>query len=98
MKSVVMEKLELEIYSQAVNQGIVKMPGRRYPGIVIQGDTMSSLASTAKVIYELAKMTPNIELTEEASDLKDRLDGYLAHYESVLGEHDIELPYFKKTS
>lgn len=93
-----MEKLVLEIYSQAINQGIVKMPGRRFPGIVIQGDTMSTLAGTANAIYQLAKKSLDAELIEEASDLKDRLYGYLAHYESVLGEHGIELPYSKQTS
>jgi hypothetical protein len=91
-----MEKLELEVYSQATNQAIVRIPSRRFPGLVIQGDTLSSLANSAASIYELAKKHADTELMEEACDLKDRFNDYLLHYEHVLGEHNIELPYFRR--
>src|SRR5262245_33936650 len=61
MGDVSMEKLELEVYSQATNQAIVKMPGRRYPGLVIQGDSMSGLADRAESIFERAKSGTDAE-------------------------------------
>jgi hypothetical protein len=59
---------------------------------------MSSLANLAESIYALAKKNADTELIEEACDLKDRLNGYLLHYEAVLAEHNIELPYFTRRS
>jgi hypothetical protein len=37
------ERLTAEILSHASNSGIVQMPGRKFPGIVIQGDSLSNL-------------------------------------------------------
>lgn len=91
-----MEKMELEVYSQATNQAIVRMPTRRFPGLVIQGDSMSVLADRAERIYERAKASMDAELIAEARRLKDALNGLLLHYEIVLGEHDIQLPYSRQ--
>jgi len=91
-----MEKMELEVYSQATNQAIVRMPHRQFPGLVIQGDTMSNLADLAESIYERAKSSSDTELIDEARDLKDKLNGFLLHYEIVLGEHNIGLPYSRR--
>lgn len=88
-----MEKIELEVYSQAINQAVVKMPQRRFPGLVIQGDTMSILVTLAETIYERAKKSSDSELLEEADELKDRLKAFLLHYETVLGAHQLDLPY-----
>ena len=35
---------EAEILSHIPNSGIVHLPGRRFPGIVLQGDTVFNLA------------------------------------------------------
>lgn len=91
-----MEKIELEVYSQATNQAVVKMPQRRFPGVVIQGDTMSILVTLAEAIYEEVKNSSNNsdgELLEDARELRDKLRSFLLHYEKVLGEHHIDLPY-----
>jgi hypothetical protein len=31
-----MEKLELEVYSRQSNSAVIKVPGRQFPGVVIQ--------------------------------------------------------------
>ena len=91
-----MEKIELEVYSQATNQAIVRMPHRHFPGLLLQGDTMSILADLAESIYERAKTSPDTELLDRARRLKDSLNDFLLHYEIVLGEHNIELPYSRR--
>lgn len=93
-----MEKIELEVYSQTTNQAVVRMPNRHFPGLVIQGDTISTLADLAESIYEQVKKSSDDELLEETRELKDRLNGFLLQYEIVLGEHNIDLPYSRRSS
>lgn len=91
-----MEKIELEVFSQAVNYGIVKMPGRRFPGFVIQGDSLQALYINAKGILESVKnITTDSDLIGEIKFLVDDLEARFVHYERILEKHNIELPYVK---
>jgi hypothetical protein len=38
-----MERIEVELFSHPGNNAIVRMPGRRFPGVLIQGDSLSNL-------------------------------------------------------
>ena len=38
----------LEVYSRTTNSAIIKPPGRQFPGVVIQGDSLSILCGVAK--------------------------------------------------
>lgn len=38
-----MPKIELEVYSDASNSAVIQTPGRRFPGSVIQGDSLAIL-------------------------------------------------------
>lgn len=80
-----------QILSQDASTAIVQLPGRNFPGIVIQGDTLRSF------LVELE------ELREEISRLSDAylvLDGvieqvrnHLDFYESTLVRANLDLPY-----
>jgi len=88
-----METKPLEVYSVASNFGIVRMPGRNFPGCVIQGDSLKILWRKARSVLERLGTDANEELREDAADLVEALDDRLKHYESVLAEHGFELPY-----
>src|SRR3954471_519641 len=90
-----MERVEVEAYSQGVNGWIVRTPGRQFPAVVIQGDSLSILFSLAQSVLERARQCScaDDELTEEAEELRDHLWGRLHHYEEVLREHELALPY-----
>ena len=90
-----MERKDIEVYSEASNYGIVRMPGRRFPGSVIQGDSLSILCALAHSIHNRVAGTNDEELVDDVAELLDLLEGRLRHYEQVLTEHGIELPYFK---
>ncbi|UPT63302.1 MAG: hypothetical protein M0D54_01665 [Hyphomonadaceae bacterium JAD_PAG50586_4] len=83
----------VEIYSDASNQAILRHPGRRFPGVLIQGDTLKILhAEVAGALREVGD-----GLSEDArldlEHVRDFLGGCLEHYRAVLGEHDMELPF-----
>ena len=90
-----MEYMELEVYSQSTNRAVVKMPGRHFPGLVIQGDSLSRLLDLAESIYEKSERTSDINLINESRELRDNLQQLLSHYEATLSKHNIPLPYSK---
>jgi len=88
-----MEKKEMEVFSQAINLGIVRMPGRKFPGSVIQGDSLRYLLALAEEIEKRTKDSTDEELIDTLGELKELLSERLVHYEEILKEHSIELPY-----
>jgi hypothetical protein len=90
-----MRKLELEVYGNASNAAVVRAPGRRFPGVVVQGDTLATLLDSANEIVSRAALTSDDELAAEAEGLRDRLAGLVAQYEAVMVEHGLGLPYHR---
>ncbi len=37
----------VEIYSDATNSAVMRHPGRRFPGVLVQGDTLHSMCVAA---------------------------------------------------
>ncbi|HKD35261.1 MAG TPA: hypothetical protein VKB78_00630 [Pirellulales bacterium] len=73
-----MKRLELEVLSDASNAAVVRMPGRHFPGVVVQGDTLSNIAANVK------------DSPEEALAV---LHSLLAHYINVLDHEGLPLPF-----
>jgi hypothetical protein len=87
------DRQEIEVYSDPSNFAVVRMPGRSFPGCVVQGDSLHILSQLANRVCELARTAGSEELVDEANDLAEQLAGRLAHYESVLKAHGLALPY-----
>lgn len=88
-----MEYMELEVYSQSINRGVIKMPSQGFPGLLLQGETLSALLKLATSIHERSQATSDTGLIDSSLELKDNLQQLVAHYESTLGRHNIPLPY-----
>ena len=88
-----MEYMELEVYSQSINRGIVKMPSQNFPGLLLQGEMLSTLLGLARTTYEKSQKTSDTELIDAARELRDNLQNLLSHYEATLRRHNIPLPY-----
>jgi hypothetical protein len=84
-----------QILEVGSNGAVVQLPERKFPGVVIQGDSLSILVS------EVEELRRSLEKNEESEaiaslDLIERhLKERLAFYESVLAKHRIELPYVR---
>lgn len=90
-----MKVVELEVFSETSNYAIVRPPGRRFPGSVIQGDSLSILSAEANAIAEQIRSL-NIEDEEFlylVQEHQEKLLDRLLHYQRVLEEHGIALPY-----
>ncbi|MGN8244506.1 DUF6959 family protein [Cellulomonas soli] len=61
---------------------LVQDPGRRYPGLIIQGDTLFIL------LKDLEEEAPESYALEKVRD-------WVSMYEQMMAEVGIELPYFR---
>jgi predicted RNase H-like HicB family nuclease len=88
-----MTKIEVECFSTEVNAVVVRTVGRRFPGVIIQGDSLHIIMQQVDEIARLSDASQNFELQDAISKLRENLDRYVAVYEDALREHDIPLPY-----
>ena len=88
-----MQYMELEVYSQSIDRGVVRMPSQSVPGLVLQGETLSSLLKLAKSTYEKSSNTTDTELVDTSRELMESIQKLVSHYEATLGRHNIPLPY-----
>ena len=87
-----MDRVEVDLLT-GTGAPVLRMPGRRFPGVLIQGDSLSILVAEAQ---ELARglTDANSAAAEDAWLLAATLGELLNHYAETLQQHDIPLPYF----
>lgn len=88
-----MERVEVELFTDGRNDAVVRMPGRRFPGGVVQGDSLSILRGDVAEVTEACERGDLDEVRDSAGFLLANLDALLARYEAALGEHQIPRPY-----
>jgi hypothetical protein len=82
-----------QILSHIPNSGIVQLPGRRFPGIVMQGDTLSNVFESAKFLLGEFKRLRDEERYYETFMFAEQLQEQLLHYEETLMRHGFGWPY-----
>ena len=90
-----MKLKELEVYSEASNYAVIRASGRSFPGSLIQGDSLSTLCAEAKKISEFVKglHLNNDDILYLVQDHQEKLLERLLHYQNILTEHGVDLPY-----
>jgi hypothetical protein len=83
----------VEIYSDATNAAVMRHPGRRFPGVLVQGDTLHSMCRNADEVCAKARSALDGDTYIELNELRNHLQAFLTHYKSVLADHGIELPF-----
>lgn len=97
-----MSKCEIDILSSQTNATVIKLPSRRFPGLLIQGDSLRILYDLAEEARGLLARSNTSDVNfKEASDVLQELEsllrGYLLAYESALKINNMQLPYTQKT-
>ncbi|MCX5555036.1 hypothetical protein [Streptomyces sp. NBC_00038] len=88
-----MERIEVELFTDGGNDAVVRMPGRNFPGVLVQGDSLHIIRSAVVEVTEACERGDLDEARDSASFLLADLDALLARYEAALREHDIRRPY-----
>jgi len=81
------------ILSHLSNSAIVHLPGRKFPAVAIQGDSLSIMLGQAKFFAKFFLNEKDEELYFEALDLAVKLQAHLTHYEEVLEKKGMTIPY-----
>ncbi|MET7696809.1 hypothetical protein [Streptomyces sp. NPDC005485] len=88
-----MERVEAELFTDGGNDAVVRLPGRRFPGVLIQGDSLYILRSDVAEVVEACERGDLAEARESAGFLLVDLDALLTRYAGALEEHEIPRPY-----
>jgi hypothetical protein len=84
----------IEVLNLQPNAAVVRCPGRRYPGIVVQGDTLHSLYRTAaNLSARLRELGASPDDVGDAHEIAERLEEFVTHYQDVLNSQKVDLPY-----
>ncbi len=89
------EKINIALLKQNTNCCIVQLSNRRFPGIVLQGDTLSSWISLIDLVTKLIEEGDINEALDTSKELKEKLEPYQMVYENFLKEKNIPFPYVK---
>ncbi|MGW8566108.1 DUF6959 family protein [Isoptericola sp. NPDC055881] len=88
-----MERVEVELFSDPGNDAVVRMPGRRFPGVLIQGDSPHELRENVQASLELVTGRRISDARDELQALVAQLDKSLDRYEAALAAHRLPLPF-----
>ena len=91
-----MQRVMIELFTEQSNNAILRLPEREFPGVLVAGDTLSTLANSANEVAQMAMGSSSSELAAEAAHLAERLSDMLERYEAALGANGIRLPYSKE--
>jgi hypothetical protein len=85
----------IELLDNTLNCAVVKLQSRKYPGVVIQGDSLHILYTSVQYAKTLCETGQTAEATDELSMLVDILAAYVNNYERVLKQYGSDLPYMQ---
>ena len=80
----------VELLTPPFNYAVVQLPGRKYPGVVFQGDSLSIHCDRAA---EVARLARGSAAQDEAEWLAQELNEVLRSYIAVLTARSIDLPF-----
>jgi hypothetical protein len=81
------------ILSSATNSNVVQLPERKFPGIVIQGDSLALIFESITGCLQKAKILRDEEIYNELLYTAQTIQNYLLVYEETLLNQGISLPY-----
>jgi hypothetical protein len=85
--------LSAPILAEVPNSGIVQLPGRRFPGVVVQGDSLSAMFDELASALGHAKNRRDEGAYYATFAVASQLQDLLAAYENTLGAIGSSLPY-----
>jgi hypothetical protein len=92
------EILSVEMFTPVGNNAVLRLPGRRFPGVLVQGDSLSILVEHVREVVERARQGSDEDLLGAAEALQDLLLAAQEKYEKALADHGIALPYVRHPS
>lgn len=84
---------EVELLTDQRNNAVLRLPNRRFPGILVQGDTFNSYISVLDEILAAHAGGNHLEAIGILRELREEFEDVKRNYEHALKSHGIALPY-----
>lgn len=85
---------EPSVLARDGNWAVVHLPGRRFPGVHVQGDTVAALrAQFFEAARALRRDPADLKALDELDAAVAEIDALIGYYEQVLADHGINIPY-----
>ena len=84
---------DIKYYNYGAGTQVVHIPGRRFPAVALQGDSLSVLYSDALFFMKKGRENNDSELYAAAENMADRIRSQLERYEEVLRHEGFDKPY-----
>jgi hypothetical protein len=81
-----------KLLSPAYNFAVVQLPGRQYPGVVMQGDTLRNNVVILSRVLAALDADKQEGLYYDISDLKEQLEGALRNFQRICALEGIHPP------
>ncbi|KJK57621.1 DUF6959 family protein [Saccharothrix sp. ST-888] len=88
-----MERIDAELFDAGGNDAIVRLPGRRFPGVLIQGDSLMILRESLAEVQELCVNGETADALEALAYTLEELDGRLERYRVACAAHGMNVPW-----
>ncbi|MGW1779928.1 DUF6959 family protein [Streptomyces sp. NPDC002143] len=88
-----MQRIEAELFTDGGNNAVVRLPDRRFPGVLVQGDSLHILRTDVAELVEACERGDLADARDGAELLLAGLDALLDRYTTALAEHEIARPY-----
>jgi hypothetical protein len=85
-----MERVDAEVFTDGGNDAVVRLPGRRVPGVLIQGDSLRILRSDVAEVVEACERGDLGDAGESAGLVLAGLDALLDRYSVALENHGMK--------
>ncbi len=79
-----MTQITLEQLSDRIDGPVLHYPGRRFPGVLIQGDSLHGFVTMAEAIVMALDQRDLQSARDEAEELRDMFRAHIEHDDSVL--------------
>ena len=84
---------EIEILDSSSNAVVAKYSERNYPGLLLQGDTLRIVLDNLNELREELDAKDVSAAKEISDELCNQFLSLLIHYEKILKDHNLALPY-----
>jgi hypothetical protein len=71
----------------------VQLEGRKFPGLLVQGDSLKQVEVLVEELMELRQRDAVDEFDEVLSEVAEVIKGLTESYESMMSEAQLALPY-----
>jgi len=85
--------MQAELLTEPHNYAVVQLPGRKFPGVVFQGDSLNALIENIRQVAQQLETGDVPTASEELGFIQEQLAQVRSGYEKVCAAKGLGLPY-----